>query len=53
LKQLQLIQILWINACDAAIAGDDRAKALRVNRLWPVPYGEKAAPGNADTASED
>jgi hypothetical protein len=33
LKQLQLIQILRINACGAAPAADQRAKARRVNRV--------------------
>ncbi|MFG3594006.1 hypothetical protein [Bradyrhizobium sp. RDI18] len=52
MKRLQLIQILRINTCGAAIAGDARAKAPRVNRLWPVPDSEKAASGNPDTAFE-
>jgi len=43
LKQLQLIQILYINACDAAPAIDTRAKARRVNRVLHAPDAAKAA----------
>ncbi|WP_156908712.1 hypothetical protein [Bradyrhizobium murdochi] len=52
MKQLQLIQTLRINSCGAAIAGDAPAKALRINRPWRVPDGEKAASGNPNTALE-
>jgi hypothetical protein len=43
LKQLQLIQILSINARDAAPARDRRAKARRVNRVLQAPDTAKAA----------
>jgi hypothetical protein len=43
LKQLQLIQILSINAPDAAPAPDQRAKARRVNRVLQAPDAAKAA----------
>jgi len=43
LKQLQLIQILSINARDAAPAPDPRAKARRVNRVLQAPDATKAA----------
>jgi hypothetical protein len=43
LKQLQLIQILSINARDAAAAPDQRAKARRVNRVLQAPDAAKAA----------
>jgi len=52
LKQLQLIQILCINAQDAAISGDVAAKVPAINRLWLMSKREKAASGNADTAFE-
>jgi hypothetical protein len=50
LKQLQLIQILRINAPNAALAADVAAKVPGVNRLWQASKCEKAASGNADTA---
>jgi hypothetical protein len=50
LKQLQLIQILCINAPHAAVAADVAAKVPAVNRLWQAPKRKKAASGNADTA---
>jgi hypothetical protein len=43
LKQLQLIQILYINARDALPAADERAKARRVNRVLQRPDAAKAA----------
>jgi len=43
LKQLQLIQILSINARDAAPAQDRCAKARRVNRVLQAPDAAKAA----------
>jgi len=43
LKQLQLIQILLINAHAAAPAADERAKARRVNRVLQGPDAAKAA----------
>jgi hypothetical protein len=43
LKQLQLIQILSINARDAVPAPDRRAKAGRVNRVLQAPDAAKAA----------
>jgi len=45
LKQLQLIQILYINARDALPAADQRAKARRVNRVLQAPDAAKAASG--------
>jgi hypothetical protein len=50
LKQLQLIQILCINAPNAAIAADGAAKVPGVNRFCQASEREKAASGNADTA---
>jgi hypothetical protein len=50
LKQLQLIQILCINAPAAAAAADVAANVPGVNRLWQASEREKAASGNADTA---
>jgi hypothetical protein len=50
LKQLQLMQILCINAPNAAVAADVAAKVPGVNRLWQASKCEKAASGNADTA---
>jgi hypothetical protein len=52
LKQLQLIQILSINACGTGTAGIGEAKGRGINRLWPVPDSEKAASDCADTAFE-
>ncbi|WFU19664.1 hypothetical protein [Bradyrhizobium sp. CB3481] len=52
MKQLQLIQILSINACGAGTAGVGDGKADGINRLWPVPNSEKAASDRADTAFE-
>jgi hypothetical protein len=43
LKQLQLIQILHINARDALPAADERANARRVNRVLQGPDAAKAA----------
>jgi hypothetical protein len=43
LKQLQLIQILGINARNAAPAADQRMKARRVNRVLQAPDAGKAA----------
>jgi hypothetical protein len=43
LKQLQLIQILYINARSAAPATDQRAKARRVNRVLHASGAAKAA----------
>jgi len=43
LKQLQLIQILYINARDALPAADQRAKARRVNRVLQAPDTAKTA----------
>jgi hypothetical protein len=43
LKQLQLIQILYINARAASPAADQRAKARRVNRVLQAPDTAKAA----------
>jgi len=43
LKQLQLIQILYINARDAAPAADKRAEARRVNRVLRARDAAKAA----------
>jgi hypothetical protein len=43
LKQLQLIQILYINAHGTAPAADKRAKARRVNRVLQAPDAAKAA----------
>jgi len=43
LKQLQLIQILSINAPNAAAAAEVAAKVPGVNRLWRAPDSEKAA----------
>jgi hypothetical protein len=50
LKQLQLIQILCINASAAAAAADVAANVPGVNRLWQASERETAASGNADTA---
>ncbi|MGH6642705.1 MAG: hypothetical protein ACRED3_08400 [Bradyrhizobium sp.] len=50
MKQLQLIQILGINAPHAAAVADVAAKVPGVNRLWQASECEKAASGNADTA---
>jgi hypothetical protein len=52
LKQLQLIQILCINAPGAAVTADVAAKASGVNRLWQASKREKAASDRADTAFE-
>jgi hypothetical protein len=43
LRQLQLIQILYINAHGTAPAADMRVKARRVNRVLRVPEMAKAA----------
>jgi hypothetical protein len=50
LKQLQLIQILSINAWGTGTAGVGDGKGRRINRLWAVPDSEKAASDCADTA---
>jgi hypothetical protein len=50
LKQLQLIQILSINARGAAPAADQPAKARRVNRVLQAPDAAKAVSVGADTA---
>jgi len=50
LKQLQLIQILRINARGAAALEQVAAKVPAVNRLWQAPDKPKAVSGNADTA---
>jgi hypothetical protein len=52
LKQLQLIQILSINAPYAAAAAYPGAKARGVNRLWQALKREKAASDRADAAFE-
>jgi hypothetical protein len=51
LKQLQLIQILRVNAPGAAAAAFVIAKAAGVNLPWQAPERTKAVSGNADTAS--
>jgi hypothetical protein len=51
LKQLQLIQILYINARAAAPAADKRAKARRVNRVLQALRHGKGGIRGADTAS--
>jgi hypothetical protein len=51
LKQLQLIQIVSINALGRVSAAFAAAKAVRVNLLRPAPNGEKVASDNADAAS--
>jgi hypothetical protein len=51
LKQLQLIQIVCINAPACASTAFAGAKRRRVNLCWPARDGEKAASGNANTAS--
>jgi hypothetical protein len=48
-----LIQIVYINALGCAGAGFVAAKSRRVNLQWPAPKRQKAASGNADTASGD
>jgi hypothetical protein len=50
LKQLQLIQILSINAGGPLEAGETRAKVPRINRDWNTPNAAKAVSGNAETA---
>jgi hypothetical protein len=50
LKQLQLIQILRINALRPGYPRFAVAKARSVNPLRLPPNGAKAASGNADTA---
>jgi hypothetical protein len=50
LKQLQLIQILSINARSAGTSGGWRGNARRVNRIWPATKRRQAVSGNADTA---
>jgi hypothetical protein len=50
LKQLQLIQILCINAPRAAAPADVAAKVPGVNRLWLISQREKAASDRADAA---
>jgi hypothetical protein len=52
LKQLQLIQILSINACGTGTAGLGGGKGRGINRLWPGAGSEKAASDCADTAFE-
>jgi hypothetical protein len=52
LKQLQLIQILSINAESLGAAGDVVAKGVDVNRKWRAPKRVKAVSGHADTALE-
>jgi hypothetical protein len=51
LKQLQLIQILHINAREAVPAADERAKARRVNRVLQALRRGKGGIRGADTAS--
>jgi hypothetical protein len=51
LKQLQLIQIVCINALGSVSTTFAAAKGRRVNLQWPAPNGETAASGNTDTAS--
>jgi len=51
LKQLQLIQIVCINAPGCAGTAFAAAKSCRVNLRRPARNGKKAASGNADTAS--
>jgi post-segregation antitoxin (ccd killing protein) len=51
LKQLQLIQIVCINAPGCASTAFAAAKGRRVNLRWQAPNSEKTASGNADTAS--
>jgi hypothetical protein len=43
LKQLQLIQILYVNARGASPVGDQRANARRVNRVLQAKDAAKAA----------
>jgi hypothetical protein len=50
LKQLQLIQILYINARGAAPALDQRTKARRVNRVFACRRRGKGGIRGADTA---
>ncbi|MBR1154255.1 hypothetical protein [Bradyrhizobium sp. JYMT SZCCT0428] len=50
MKQLQLIQILRINAPGAAAAAVVVAKAAGVNLIWRASERTKAVSGNADTA---
>jgi len=50
LKQLQLIQILCINAPGAVAAAEVTAKVPGVNRLWQASQREKAASDHADAA---
>jgi hypothetical protein len=50
LKQLQLIQILYINARAAAPPVDKRAKARRVNRVLQALRRGKGGIRGADTA---
>jgi hypothetical protein len=51
LKQLQLIQILSINAREAAPALDQRAKAGRVNRVLQASRRGKGGIRGVDAAS--
>jgi hypothetical protein len=44
LKQLQLIQILSVNAPRAAVTADVAAKALGVNRLWQASKRQRRHP---------
>jgi hypothetical protein len=50
LKQLQLIQILCINAPGAAAVADPGAKAAGINRILRAPDRAKAASGRAEAA---
>jgi hypothetical protein len=50
LKQLQLIQILCINARGASPAADKRTKARRVNRVLQALRRGKGGIRGADTA---
>jgi hypothetical protein len=52
LKQLQLIQILRINARGAAPAADRRAKARRVNRVLQALRHGKGGIRGTDAAFE-
>jgi hypothetical protein len=52
LKQLQLIQILSINARDAVPAPDRCAKARRVNRVLQAPDAAKGGSRGTDAAFE-
>ena len=52
MKQLQLIQILRINAGSAAAVADVAANLRGVNRRWQAQDAAKAVSGNADSAGK-